>query len=101
MAGRLKKIAAPGGRLLARIPQRSICPQSNFGAAYLVGGVLMRPAFSPLRIRTATLAATELPSCTECIGPPTVVPSPKKLSLYEKIGAFAMLARLLSAALAS
>ena len=61
----------------------------------------MRPAFSPLRIRTATAAATELPSATECIGPPTVVESPKKLSRYEKIGAFAVAASLLSAALAS
>ena len=61
----------------------------------------MSPAFSPLRIRTATAAATVLPSSTECIGPPTVVASPKKLSMYVKTGALAVAESLLSAALVS
>src|SRR4051794_16542758 len=46
----------------------------------------MSPGFSPLRMRSATSDAATPPSSMECIGPPTVVFSPKKLSRYEKIG---------------
>ena len=99
--GGLKRTVLPGGRSLSLIPQRCICRQSYFGDAYRVGGVLMSPAFSPLRIRTATAAATSLPSSMECIGPPTAVVSPKKFSRYEKMGALAVAESLLSAALAS
>src|SRR5215203_5997539 len=97
----LKRTVLPGGRSLSLIPKRCICRQSYFGDAYRVGGVLMSPGFSPFRIRTATAAATALPSSTECMGPPTVVVSPKKLSMNEKTGALAMAESLLNAVLAS
>src|SRR3954451_5687099 len=82
------------------MPQRCICRQSYFGDAYPYGDVLMSPAFSPSRMRTATAAVTALPSSAECMGPPTMV-SPKKVSSYEKKSALAVEESLLSGGLAS
>ena len=60
----------------------------------------MSPAFSPFKIRIAAAAATDIPSCTECIEPPTIEPS-KNTSRYEKMGALAAEESLCNAVLAS
>src|SRR5262245_21451358 len=78
------------------MPQRCSSLQSNFGFANPVAGILMSPAFSPPRMRMATDAVRRLPSLTECIGPPTI-PSPKDVSLKEKIGALATACSLFNA----
>ena len=90
----------PGGRSLSRMPQRCIWRQSYLGAAKVIGVVVISPAFSPFKMRTAIPAVAPPTSSANCIGPPTI-PSPRNASLCAKIGALDAAASRLNALLSS
>jgi uncharacterized protein YcfL len=72
IVGVRNSMALPGGRLVSLMFQRYISLQSNLGVPNPIDSGLILFGASPLRIRTATLAALRVCSRLGIIGPPTM-----------------------------